>query len=204
MSSQILLEKPPCDVAHIMRDCMNGEEHAWAQLVNDYGKLVYSTPCRLGMQKADAEEVYQTVFVRLFENLPKLRNADHRSLTAWLAVTSQRESWRLLKQKRACAARLPHVHAKRAQNRTDADPFATAVAGERRELVKQALELLNASERRLIKELYLANDASDYSSIGSRLKLPHGSIGPTRARALRKLRSIINQLEPNEAECVAA
>lgn len=198
MSTQILRKNPAYDAADLVQRCLNGQQNAWDQLVEAYGKLVYAVPTRLGLQQQDAEEVFQAVFLRLFERLPRLRSHDHRSLTAWLTITSRRETWRLIRRKGLDRERCETDGAQGCE-RTEPDPLEVAMASEQVTLLQRALQLLKPTERRLIKALYLQEGANDYSSIARRLGMPLGSVSPTRGRALTKLRCILGQLMSAES-----
>jgi RNA polymerase sigma factor (sigma-70 family) len=60
-------------------------------------------------------------------------------------------------------------------------------AEERRAAVRQALGALPPRQRTLLRLLH-AEDAPSYEAIGSTLGMPVGSIGPTRGRALERIR----------------
>ena len=82
--------------AALVRACLAGDEDAWEELVDRYGRLVYSIPRRLGLSAVDADDVFQNVFAALFRRLADLR--DQSRLTSWLITTTYRECWRAGKQ----------------------------------------------------------------------------------------------------------
>ena len=58
--------------------------------------------------------------------------------------------------------------------------------------VRQALDRLDSRCRDLLTMLYGdADEAAAYDQIAARLDMPVGSIGPTRARCLGKLRKLV-------------
>ena len=67
-------------------------------------------------------------------------------------------------------------------------PEAVVEAGERRELVRRALDDLSPRCRTLLRALAFSPDDS-YADISAALDMPVGSIGPTRGRCLDKLRA---------------
>ena len=67
------------------------------------------------------------------------------------------------------------------------DPEETELAAERRDAVRHALASLPARQRTLLHLLH-SDAAPSYDEIGSALGMPVGSIGPTRGRALERLR----------------
>ncbi|MER3408303.1 MAG: hypothetical protein C4292_06150, partial [Nitrososphaera sp.] len=77
----------------LIQACLNKDENAWKELVERYGRLVYSIPLRYGLSPADADDVFQNVFTIVLRRLSSLRNQS--SLTAWLITITQRESQRV-------------------------------------------------------------------------------------------------------------
>src|SRR5262249_59556037 len=71
----------------------SGDSHAWRELVNRYRRLAYGIPRALGLQTADAEEVFQHTFTALVESLPRLRDASR--LEAWLVTAARRAALRV-------------------------------------------------------------------------------------------------------------
>src|SRR5690606_18760154 len=72
-----------------------GDELAWEQLVRRYTPLVFSVIRSYDLSGADAADVNQTVWLRLVESLPRLR--DPSALAGWLSTTARRECFRALR-----------------------------------------------------------------------------------------------------------
>lgn len=62
---------------------------------------------------------------------------------------------------------------------------------ERQHAVRRAMEALDERCRILLTLLFYRADPPPYSDIAARLGIPEGSIGPTRARCLEKLRRVL-------------
>ena len=88
------------DAALIAR-CKNGDAAAWEVLVQRYQRLVYAIVRRIGLDEHAAADVFQTVFMRLMEHLPRLTQLDR--LQAWIVTTTKREA--LLQRKRGLRKR---------------------------------------------------------------------------------------------------
>jgi len=172
--------------------CNEGEPWAWETLVDRYRRLVYAIPLREGLTEDDAADVSQTVFVSLFEHLDDLR--DPQCLAKWLIIAAQRESWSVARHRR--------------RERFDDEAGAVlslmrdgAVLPEQRvslladqSLVLEALGRLRGRCRDLLWLLYYDPSEPSYAEVGRRLRVPLGSIGPTRGRCLQKLRGIMEGL----------
>lgn len=71
----------------LVRACLGGEEVAWHTLVERHGALVYSVAVRVHALPAEtADEVFQTVFKRLWHTLAELK--DEQDLSLWLLRTA--------------------------------------------------------------------------------------------------------------------
>ena len=86
--------------AHLLTRCQRGDGAAWEALVVRYQRLVYAIVRRIGLDEHSAADVFQTVFMRLMEHLPRL--TDPNRLQAWIVTTAKREA--LLQRKRGMRA----------------------------------------------------------------------------------------------------
>jgi RNA polymerase sigma factor (sigma-70 family) len=64
---------------------------------------------------------------------------------------------------------------------------------EKQHKVRNAVEAMDDRCRNLLELLFYAQEAPPYSEIAASLGLPEGSIGPTRARCLRKLLRLLDK-----------
>jgi RNA polymerase sigma factor (sigma-70 family) len=166
--------------------CCRGEPLAWDTLVERYQRLVYAIPLRVGLTADDAADVFQTVFVSLLEHLDSLNRP--QGLAKWLISTAQRESWRVCRSRGRESsddrdlALLPDG---------TANPETEVGNAVDQELALAALEQVGMPCRELLHLLYFDSTEPSYEEIGRQLQVPVGSIGPTRARCLQKLRNIL-------------
>ena len=176
----------------LLISCRQGNESAWAALVERYQRLVYAVPRRAGLNEDHAGEVFQEVFVTLFEKMNEINEPDR--LHAWLVTTARRKTWRLLSKERS-----------RQSIQTDEDdealvvvddsplPDETLVRLEEQHRIRSALAGLDERCQLLIKMLYYEAEPPPYSEIAAILGMPEGSIGPTRARCLKKLLKLLGK-----------
>jgi RNA polymerase sigma factor (sigma-70 family) len=163
--------------------CMKEDEKAWNELVTRYGRLVYSIPRRAGLSEADADDVFQNVFAIVLKRLDSLRNRE--SLVAWLITITSRETWHFSTRRRP-------TQELREEMPDDQDlPPDQVQQWECRQIVWQALEQLGNPCRELLTALFLNPDPVSYTQIAHKLKIPVGSIGPTRARCFKKLETLL-------------
>src|SRR5436190_14904557 len=75
--------------SELVARCRSGDQQAWAELVERFSRYVYAIAVQaFRLPDADAEDVFQEVFARAYENLPKLRN--DAAIRPWLAQLTRR------------------------------------------------------------------------------------------------------------------
>jgi RNA polymerase sigma factor (sigma-70 family) len=178
----------------LIKACQRGDQAAWNELVDQYGRLVYSIPRRYGLSDADADEVFAGVWATVFRKLDDLR--DDTRLSAWLITTTHRECWRV-SRKRSTYKELDAHFADVSEPSPD-----KAEAWERQHQVRRALQTLGGRCEELLTALFLERGGAEtrYDVIAERLGMPVGSIGPTRARCFKKLQAILEEMGVGLAE----
>ena len=172
-------------VTDLVTRARNGDKQAWDALVERYAPLIWSICRRHRLGDADAEDVGQSVWLQLVDQLDQVR--DPAALPGWLATTTRRECLRVL---RAARGPLAAGYALDAENIPD-EQAGTAeqelLAAERHAALREAFTDLPPSGQQLIA-LLIEDPPVPYAEISARLGIPVGSIGPTRRRCLDKLR----------------
>jgi len=159
-----------------------GDESAWKQLVDRYTGLLWGVARAHQLAGSDAADVVQTSWLRLIEHLPEIRNPE--SVGAWLATTARRECLRTLRR----SSRLqPSDGIELVADEKASEVDAQLLRGERDAALWRAFGRLPARDRALLR-LLSSDPAPSYEEIAAALAMPIGSIGPTRARALDRLR----------------
>jgi RNA polymerase sigma factor (sigma-70 family) len=170
--------------AELTARCVSGDERAWALLVDRYRRLIYTIPYRMGLDPADADEIFQITFARLAERLGGLEQPDR--VRAWLVTTARRLALNAAGRRKNFDSEVSAAIADPADL-----PSETLARLEEQQLVRIALSRLGGPCRRLLTLLYYpaegAGKASSYESVARELGIPIGSVGPTRLRCLRKL-----------------
>ncbi len=171
------------EIERLVHAAAGGEGQAWESLVRRFTRRLTRIVRAHRVASADVDDIVQITFVRLYEQIHTLR--DPRALPAWLDTTARRESLRHLRR----AAR---------ERPLSTDVFETlpapaelepaSVDAELSAVLQAALERLSPRQRSLLLALF-AEDAPSYDEIASVLGIPIGSIGPTRGRALERLRA---------------
>lgn len=184
--------------AQLAARCAQGEAAAWRVLVQRYQRLVYAVARRGGLDEHGAADVFQTVFTRLLEALPRIEQPDR--LQAWIVTTAKREVFLLIKRGRRTESMTGTPDAQGESDEWDvADeaPLPEEMLGELQQLhaLRLGLDRLDKRCRDLLELLFVDDeDRLSYEEISARLGMPAGSIGPTRSRCLGKLRALTEGL----------
>lgn len=161
-----------------------GESAAWNALVERYSPLIWSICHRWDLDRTDAEDVGQAVWLRLVEHIGSLR--DPAALPGWLVTTTQRECARV----RQIRCRLPDGQMPDAENLPDKQaPMAEdeLVRAEHHAALREAFMDLPPDYQQLLT-LLTTEPPTPYAEISARLGICVGSIGPNRMRSLERLR----------------
>ena len=170
----------------LIRACLAGHADAWNEVVDRYGRLVYSIPKRYGLDDADADDVFQSVFTILYRKLESLE--DQTRLSAWLITTTHRECWRIGKKGKAGDALNEQMV------NVDRPTESRLETWEQQHLVREAVGRLGGQCRDLLTALFLDSSEPSYEQIAERLNIKVGSIGPTRARCFKKLEALLVEM----------
>jgi RNA polymerase sigma factor (sigma-70 family) len=167
--------------------CLSGSAEAWETLILRYRRLIYSIPVRFNFIPADASDVFQAVCLKLIEHLHELK--DETKVSAWLITTTTRQ----------CI----HVRSQRLRETSDEDfdePAASDVnvediqiQSQEQQNLRDAVAKLPDRCQRLLELLYFETASPSYEEIGKIMNMPVASIGPTRARCLEKLRTVLRR-----------
>ncbi len=182
------------DDARLVARCRQGDAGAWQTLVRRYERLVAAVARRAGLDDEGVADVFQTVFARLVEHLPTLRQPDR--LQAWLVTTAKREAIALRARARREVSLTPDDDGSPGLLDTLADegPLAEDALAELQMLdrLRASLARLDERCRELLSLVFRDDDdALPYDEIAQTLGVPRGSLGPTRARCLDKLRRLV-------------
>jgi RNA polymerase sigma factor (sigma-70 family) len=169
-------------VALLVARATDGDQSAWDALVAKFGPEVWATTRAYRLSAADAADVFQTSWMRLVESLDRIQ--DPARVGAWLATTARHECLHVIR----CAARLiPSSDELPDPTNAAPQPIERLISQQNAAAVDAALKRLRPRDSSLLRML-AAEPAPSYKEIGAALGMPVGSIGPTRERALTRLR----------------
>lgn len=164
--------------AELVARCRVGEQEAWETLVDRHARYVYAIAARVyRLGEADAEDVFQEVFTRVYERIDTLRDAT--SLRPWIAQTT-----------RNCAIDV----LRRSGRETAVDELPDGVEDVVAQLdealtVHAALESLPGDCREILDRFFCRDES--YRTISAALELPSGTIASRIARCLARMRDLL-------------
>lgn len=176
-------------VAELVAEARSGNRLAWDGLVDRFAGLVWSVARSFRLDAADAADVSQTTWLRLVENLDRIKQPER--VGAWLATTARREALRTV---RTSARQIPTptefiVDLTAPSKAVDKAVDIDLLDREQNAQLEVLLEKL-PSRCQLILRALMCDGAPSYVEFSTMTNMPIGSIGPTRARCLEHLRRL--------------
>jgi RNA polymerase sigma factor (sigma-70 family) len=178
----------------LVRAAAAGDAEAWNELVRRYAGLIWAICRSCSLRESDAADVSQVVWLRLIENLSRLREPER--LKSWLAVVTRNECIRV--SRRAGREIVTDV-TETAHAAMDPAMERGLVTAERHVALCEAFDVLSPRCRALIRVL-AADPRPSYDEVSELLSMPIGSIGPTRQRCLDCLRRELDRRDVGENE----
>lgn len=165
--------------AAVVARCRQGDEAAWNELVERFSRYVYAICVQAyGLRDADAEDVFQDVWARVWDRLDTLRSDD--AVRPWIAQMTRR----------CCVDR--HRAGARTELVDDPDELVVdrALADVDEALaVRAAMERMSPDCREILDSFFCRDES--YRDIGDRLGLPGGTVASRISRCLTKLREVL-------------
>jgi len=173
-------------LVELVDSAIHGNQAAWQALHQKFTPLVVSVCRRHRLSQADSDDVGQIVWLRLVEHLGTIR--DPRALPGWIATTTRNECLQVIRFRRRNESADPMVD-QRLDHQETVEPLERLQKLELHQALLKGLSKLPEHQRELMLML-VADPEIPYREISTRLNIPMGSIGPTRARCLQKLRAM--------------
>jgi len=165
----------------LLRTAGQGDERAWEEIVARYRGLVGSVVRSFRLQEADARDAEQRTWLRLVENRSHVR--DPQRLGGWLTTTAMRECLRILRESRGVVPLeidvLPDPGRGVEERVVDADTVTR---------LRGIMAALPPRGRTVMQELF-SDEPRPYAEVARDTGIPVGSLGPTRQRLLRRVRT---------------
>ena len=181
----------PVEARALVARAARGDSTAWTEIVMRYGFILRNTARRYELTAEERDDAIQNVWQKAVEHLHTLR--DGAALPGWLATSMRRECLAVI---RARMREMP-VGSLAEHDSDNGEPeiAETVIFMQEAAALHRAISELPNRHRALICAL-METPAPTYAEISNRLKMPIGSIGPNRGRALAQLATNLAQLRP--------
>ncbi len=177
--------KPQGSPPGTLEAALAGDRDAWNRIVSDHTRLLWWVARSYRLEEASSADLVQTVWLQLIRFGHRIE--DPNRLPGWLATTARREALRQTAQRELPDGELAD------------DPDVLSPAVDERMLdeetigiVLAAFERLSAEDQQILR-LFIEVPPKSYQEIAALLGKTHGYIGPTRRRALNRLRALIRE-----------
>jgi RNA polymerase sigma-70 factor, ECF subfamily len=191
------------DWSQTVRLCMNGDSGAWTDLVRTHHRRVYGLCYRFTGNPADAEDLTQDVFLKVYSNLASFDTA-RGSLQVWITTMTRNllvDNFRRTRNQRATGSLDDGWESSEELKPIDRltasgpSPHETAAQKELAKMVQNALARVSVE----LREAVILRDLQDldYKEIAQVLGIPEGTV---KSRISRGRAELARLLERNKRE----
>jgi RNA polymerase sigma-70 factor (ECF subfamily) len=191
---------PELDWVSLVQSCLRGDDAAWAELVRNQHRRVYSLCYRFSGSRQDAEDLTQEVFLKVYRNLHSF-NLEKGRFQTWLTTVTRNllvDHFRRSQMQRITSSiEDAPEHVPEALSSHDPSPHDAAVRRELERLVQEALTKLPLEFREavILRDL----EQMDYREIAQILRIPEGTV---KSRISRGRAELARLLERNKGQVV--
>jgi len=193
VSDFFLLDRPSkaSPDAELVAKCLEGDEEAWNALVDKYKNLVWSVPLKYRLNHEDCADIFQAVWLDLFQDLKNLRYSG--AVRSWLISAASHKCFHW-KERQQSLNRMQEILSSESEKFVS-PPANMSLELEREQLLREAMLVLSPRCRELVKMLFFEQPPRPYDDVAKAMGLAVGSIGFIRGRCLKKLREWLTERE---------
>lgn len=178
--------------AALVKRCRSGDQAAWDELVHRYQRLIFAIPRRAGLSEEQAADVFQDVFLTLFEKIDEIEQPGR--IRSWMVTTAKFKTWALIRGSKGFYSpeTEEEMEAEMAAIRDNA-PLADdmLIELEEQHLIRTSLRELEDRCQQILSMIYLRDQAASYAEVALQIGVGETSISPLRSRCLKKLEKIL-------------
>ncbi len=189
--SSILIDRSD---AQLFKACQKGDQEAWEQLVDRYQRLIYAIPRRAGLTEEQCADVFQEVFLVLFQKLDEIEQPER--IRSWIVTTAKFKTWAVVRAAKGLYVPESDEEMEAEMSKiTDRSPLAddVLIEMEQQHLIRAALKMLEERCQQILSMLYLRETAASYAEVAKAVGVGETSISPLRTRCIKKLEKILSK-----------
>ncbi len=188
----------------LLKRCLAGENQAWESLLKVHSRKVYSLCYRFTGRTAEAEDLTQEIFIKIFQTLKSYDQAQG-TFTTWLTRVARNhlvDHYRRTKRDRATSSLDDEESKVTEQASSEPGPTAGVESREQRELIQEGLNKLSPD----LREAVILRDLHDldYDEIARVLAVPQGTVKSRINRGRLELARVLKRMDllrgPNPVE----
>src|SRR5262249_4563435 len=152
--------------AELLRACRSGDQSAWNALVHRYQRLIYAIPRRAGLTEEHASDIFQEVFLTLFEKIDEIEQPDR--IRSWIVTTAKFKTWAVIRRTKEIYS--PET-VEEMEREIAAIPDATLLPDEKlveleqQHLIRSALTQLEERCQKILSMIYLRHEPASYAAV---------------------------------------
>ena len=180
--------------AEIVQRCLEGDQHAWAEIVRAYSRRIYNLAYRFTASHGGAEDLTQEVFIRVYRSLNQY-DASLGDLSNWLMRLARNlviDDYRKRQRTPTAAGDDLADHEYHLPSHSDS-PQRSLERQERRLQVLAAIEKLSPD----LRECVILRDIEEltYQEIVDLLKIPEGTVKSRINRGRIELAKVLRRMK---------
>jgi RNA polymerase sigma-70 factor (ECF subfamily) len=182
------------DLDHSLVDrCLSGDDAAWENLIRTHTRRVYGLCYRFTGKDAEAQDLTQEVFLRVYRTLRTFR-ASEGAFTTWLARLTRNlliDNYRRTRQERVTDSIEEQLPMLEESVPASARPDGMVAGREASEILQGALQKLSPE----LRETVILRDLQDmdYREIADILHIPEGTVKSRLNRGRAELARILRR-----------
>jgi len=169
----------------LLRELAEGKESAFRQLYDYYAEMIYSIALTHLKQAEMAEDLVQSVFLKIWESREKLENV--QAFAGWLHTLTRNTIISLLRRQGTRAAYIDFL--KHRADIAGAHPEQALLQKESRQLVQQGIRQLSIQQRTALS--LHREEGLSYRGIGDRMGISPNTVRVHLLKAMQSLRRFV-------------
>ncbi|MBR1455226.1 MAG: RNA polymerase sigma factor [Lachnospiraceae bacterium] len=177
--------------AEVIKSVLSGNVDDFEKIVIEYEKVVYNTALKLVKNEADAYDISQDTFIKVYKNLDKF--GFKSSFKTWICVVCTRVALDLLKSRNKYVDFSTDEDLDATFNNipdTSESAYERVERNETQRVVRDAINKLDKDKQDVIKLRYYSN--MSYSEISDYLNIDEGTVKSRLNRAKKELKRLLS------------